>query len=79
MLAFGVAAVIACSNGLGPWGLGDRLLRGRGTDVLLSWGWCAGARLRHVSIAMWKELIGYGRLVLASNVVLGPASRCRRS
>ena len=68
--AFGVAAVIATSNGLGPWGLVIGFYASAVTDVLLSWplvNWRPKFRL--VSFRMWKELIRYGRHVVAGNAV----------
>jgi PST family polysaccharide transporter len=71
VLAFGVAAVIACSNGMGPWGLVIGYYAGAALDVVLSWALIRWRpRLRQASIAMWRELIGYGRFVLASNVLM---------
>ena len=71
VIAFGVAAVIAASDGLGPWALVIGYYAAAVTDVLLSWvlvRWRPQPGL--ASFAMWKELIGYARHVLASNVVL---------
>lgn len=71
VIAFGIAAVLATSEGLGPWGLVIGFYASAVTDVLLSWillRW--RPRLSQASFSMWKELIGYGRHVLASNVVL---------
>jgi PST family polysaccharide transporter len=71
VVAFGIAAVIAASDDLGPWALVVGYYAAAVTDVLLSWllvRWWPKARL--ASFAMWKELIGYARHVLASNVIL---------
>lgn len=71
VIAFGIGAVIATSNGLGPWGLVIGFYAAAVTDVLLSWilvRWRPQFSL--VSFGMWRELIGYGRHVLASNIVL---------
>ena len=71
VISFGVAAVIAASDGLGPWALVIGYYAAAVTDVLLSWilvRWRPQPRL--ASFAMWKELIGYARHVLASNMVL---------
>ncbi len=71
VLAFGVAAVIACSNGMGAWGLVIGFYAGAAADVVLSWALVQWRpRLRQASMAMWRELIGYGRFVLASNVLM---------
>jgi O-antigen/teichoic acid export membrane protein len=71
VVAFGVAAVIAASDDLGPWALVIGYYAAATTDVLLSWllvRWRPKPGL--ASFAMWKELIAYARHVLASNVVL---------
>lgn len=71
VIAFGVAAVIATSNGLGPWGLVIGFYASAVTDVLLSWTLVRWRpRLALVSFTTWRELIAYGRHVLASNIVL---------
>ncbi len=71
VLAFGVAAVIACSHDLGPWGLVIGYYVGAVADVLLSWTLVRWRpKLRLVSFAMWRELVAYGRFVLASNIVM---------
>jgi O-antigen/teichoic acid export membrane protein len=71
VVAFGIAAVIACSNDLGPWGLVIGYYAGAVVDVILSWTLVRWRpRLRLASVSMWRELIGYGRFVLASNVVM---------
>ena len=67
--AFGITAVIACSNGLGPWGLVIGFYASAVADVLLSWPlvrWWPKFRL--VSYRMWLELIRYGRHVVAGNL-----------
>jgi O-antigen/teichoic acid export membrane protein len=69
--AFGIAAVIATSNDLGPWGLVIGFYASAVTDIALSWTLVRWRpRLSQVSFATWRELISYGRHVLASNVVL---------
>jgi O-antigen/teichoic acid export membrane protein len=71
MAAFGVAAVIATSEGLGPWGLVIGYYASAVTDVALSWALVRWRpRLRQASYALWRELIAYGREVLASNLIL---------
>lgn len=70
-IAFGVAAIIATSNDLGPWGLVIGFYASAIADVLLSWllvRW--RPRMRLVSFRMWRELIGYGRHILVSGIVL---------
>ncbi len=71
MAAFGIAAIIATSNGLGAWGLVIGYYASAVTDVVLSWALVRWRpRLRDASWELWRELIGYGRQVLASNLVL---------
>jgi O-antigen/teichoic acid export membrane protein len=71
VIAFGVSAVIAASNDLGPWALVIGFYAAATTDVLLSWPLVRWRpRASQVSFAMWRELVGYARHVLASNVVL---------
>jgi PST family polysaccharide transporter len=66
-----VAAVIATSNGLGPWGLVIGFYASAAVDVILSWALVRWRpRLSQISFATYRELIAYGRHVLASNVVL---------
>lgn len=70
-IAFGIAAIIATSNGLGAWGLVIGFYASAVTDVLLSWvlvKW--RPRIGLVSFSMWRELIGYGRHILFSGIVL---------
>jgi len=71
VLAFGMGAVIATANGLGVWGLVIGYYCGAVIEVGLSWG-LVGWRpqLRLASFAMWRELIGYGRFVLASVAIM---------
>jgi O-antigen/teichoic acid export membrane protein len=69
-IALGVAAVIACANGLGPWGLVIGYYAAAAVDVLLSWGLVRWRpRLRLASLAMWRELIRYGRFIVATNII----------
>lgn len=71
VIAFGATAVIACSNGMGPWGLVLGFYASAVTDVVLSWSLVRWRpHLATVSMQMWRELIAYGRHVLASTVVL---------
>lgn len=70
-IGFGVSAVIAASNGLGPWALVIGFYAAAVVDVVLSWAlidW--RPHLRQASFSMWKELVGYGRHVLASLLVI---------
>jgi PST family polysaccharide transporter len=70
MLAFGIASIIATSQGLGVWGLVIGMYAQASTDVALSWGLVGWRpRRRQVSFAMWRELVGYGRHVLAGSAI----------
>lgn len=70
MFAFGVASIIATSQGLGVWGLVIGMYAQAGVDVALSWGLVRWRpRVRQVSFAMWRELVGYGRHVLAGSTI----------
>lgn len=69
-LALGVAATIACANGLGPWGLVIGYYAAAIADVVLSWAFLRWRpRLRQASFAMWRELVTYGRFIIATNVI----------
>jgi PST family polysaccharide transporter len=70
-IAFGVVAVIATSNGMGPWGLVLGYYAAATADSALSWGlgrW--RPHLGRASMSMWRELIAYGRHIIASHAVL---------
>ena len=69
-LAFGVAAVIACSEGMGAWGLVIGQYAFAATEVTLSWAvtrW--RPQLRLASFEMWRELVAYGRHVLVASII----------
>jgi O-antigen/teichoic acid export membrane protein len=70
VLVFGAVAVTACASGMGVWGLVLGTYASALTRLVLSWTlgrWRPRRRL--VSFAMWRELAGYGRHVLASEFV----------
>jgi O-antigen/teichoic acid export membrane protein len=70
VIAFGIAAVVLTSEGLGAWGLVVGFYASAVTDVTLSWllvRW--RPRFRLASVAMWRELIGFARHVIASTIV----------
>lgn len=70
IIAFGVVAVIATANGMGVWGLVLGTYASAAVASVLSWAlvrWWP--KLRLASFQMWRELAGYGRHVLASEVV----------
>jgi O-antigen/teichoic acid export membrane protein len=70
VLMFGVAAVVLTANGLGVWGLLlGYYVSGLG-DVILSWSLLRWRpRLSQASVAMWRELVRYGRWGIASNAL----------
>ena len=69
-LAFGVVAIIATSEGMGVWGLVVAQYAFAVTDFVLSWTLVQWRpQLRLSSVPMWRELIGYGRHVLAASLV----------
>jgi O-antigen/teichoic acid export membrane protein len=71
VVAFGVVAVIACADGMGPWGLVLGYYAAAVADVVLSWGLVRWRpRLRQVSWKLWRELAAYGRYVLAAHAVM---------
>jgi PST family polysaccharide transporter len=68
--AFGVTASIACANGSGVWGLVLGTYASVLVQVLLSWllaRWRPNFRL--VSVGTWRELVGFGRHVVAGELV----------
>ena len=71
VIVFGVVAVIATSNGLGAWGLVLGYYAAAVADVILSWALVRWRpRIKQVSYAMWRELVAYGRYVLAAHAVM---------
>jgi O-antigen/teichoic acid export membrane protein len=71
VLVFGIVAVITTSNGMGAWGLVIGYYASAVADVVLSWSLVRWRpRLRQVSFALWRELAGYGRYVLAAHAVM---------
>lgn len=70
VVAMGIAAVIATSNGMGAWGILIGFYAAAATDVLLSWALVRWRpRVRQMSFAMWRELIRYGRHILGGTAV----------
>lgn len=71
VIVFGVVAVIATSNGMGAWGLVVGYYASAVADVILSWSLVRWRpRIKQVSYAMWRELVAYGRYVLAAHAVM---------
>jgi O-antigen/teichoic acid export membrane protein len=71
VVVFGIVAIVLCADGMGPWGLVLGYYAATIADVILSWAlidW--RPRLRQVSYKMWRELVGYGRHVLAAHTVM---------
>ena len=71
MIAFGIASIIATSQGLGVWGLVIGQYAYAITDfvALLGDGPLATRGCGQVSFGMWRELVGYGRHVLAGSAI----------
>ncbi len=69
-VAFAAAAIVAIANGLGVWGLVIGNYVQIGVDTALTW---ALARWRPrpslASTGMWRELIRFGRHVIAAGIV----------
>jgi O-antigen/teichoic acid export membrane protein len=74
-VAFGIAAIIAASHDLGPWALVIGYYAAAVVDLTLSWGLVRWRpRLSLASYPMWRELVAYGRHVLAGTAVLQAGS-----
>jgi PST family polysaccharide transporter len=71
VVVFGVTAVVATAKGLGAWGLVIGYYASAIADVFLSWALVRWRpRIRQMSVQMWRELVNYGRFVLAANGVM---------
>lgn len=71
VIALGATAIIAASNGLGAWSMVIGYYAAALIDAMLSWvlvRWRPD--FRKASFGMYRELVGYGRHVLASIMVL---------
>jgi O-antigen/teichoic acid export membrane protein len=71
VVVFGIAAVWAAARGLGAWALVIGQYASFTTEAVLIWvlvRW--RPKLRLASFEMWKELIRYGRHILAATTVL---------
>lgn len=69
-LAFGIAAVTATALGLGVWGLVIGQYAFQFVDTALAWGlsgWRPRPRL--ATVAMWRELVHFGRHVIVAGIV----------
>jgi O-antigen/teichoic acid export membrane protein len=71
VLVFGAVAIVLCAKGMGPWGLVIGYYAGAVIDVILSWAFIDWRpKLSQVSYSMWRELVAYGRYVLAAHAVM---------
>lgn len=71
VVAFGIAAVIAASQDMGPWSLVIGQYAGFAIDVILGWALVRWRpRLALISFSMWRDLVGYGRHVLIATAIL---------
>ncbi len=78
-VAFAAAAIVACAHGLGVWGLLIGNYVQTGVDVAATWllaRWRPRPRL--ASVAMWRELVSYGRHVIAAGIVQRIADQADR-
>lgn len=70
MVAFAIVAIVATSLGAGVWGLVIAQYASALVDGVLAWAlarWRPAPRL--ASVSMWRELIRYGRHVIASGLI----------
>jgi O-antigen/teichoic acid export membrane protein len=68
--ALGLVSAIALARGLGPWGLLLGLYAYGLVRIVLTWALVAWRpSLRLASFPMWRELVGYGRHVLAASIL----------
>ena len=71
VITFAAASIIAAVNDMGAWSLVIGQYAGTLVDVLLSWGLVRWRpRPRMASVAAWRELVGFGRHVLAATTIL---------
>lgn len=71
VIAFGVAAVIAATQDMGPWSLVIGQYVGFGAELVLCWALVRWRpRIGLASFAMWRELVGYGRHILVATAIL---------
>jgi O-antigen/teichoic acid export membrane protein len=71
VIALGASAIIAAANGLGAWSMVIGYYAAALIDAILSWALVRWRpNFRNASIGMYRELVGYGRHVLASIMVL---------
>lgn len=69
-VAFGIGSIIAAAYGLGAWSLVIGTYAAESTQLIGSWAlaqWRPRPRL--ASFAMWRELAGFGRFVIAGEFI----------
>jgi O-antigen/teichoic acid export membrane protein len=78
-VAFAAAAIVACAHGLGVWGLLIGNYVQTGVDVSATWvlaRWRPRPSL--ASLGMWRELVRYGRHVVAAGIIQRVADQTDR-
>lgn len=69
-LAFAAAAIVAMAHGMGVWGLVIGNYVQIGVDASLTWALARWRpRLALASVGMWRELVRFGRHVIAAGIV----------
>lgn len=73
---FGGTAIVCAEAGLGVWSLVIGQYAGVVTDLILAW-WFAGWRPHpaRASIAMWRELVGFGRHIFVATAIYNAAQQ----
>lgn len=68
--AFAGVAIVACANGMGAWGLVLGTYALHVVQVISAWGFVRWRpRRSQMSFAIWKRLAGFGRHVIAAELV----------
>ncbi len=79
IIAFGSTAVVLTAQGHGVWGLVAGHYAFALTELVLAWAFVRWRpRLRLASFAMWRELIAYGRHVIAGGIFLRAGEQADR-
>ena len=71
VIVFGTTAIICAENGLGVWSLVIGQYAGVLAELVLVWllaRW--RPQLRLASVAMWRELVGFGRHIFVATAIL---------
>ena len=69
-IAFTATSIVACAQGAGAWGLVAGAYASMLVQVLAAWMFArVWPRLRLASVAMWRELAGFARPVLGSEIL----------